>query len=159
MQLAWALALAVACVAVCTDVKERRIPNRLTWPALAAGLLVNGWAAGWSGLTFSLFGILLGFLLLFLFFLRGGIGGGDVKLMMALGAICGPGFLFHSFLYTALAGAVISMGVLIRRNRWRPALTGVTAAGEARTGLSIPYAVPILIGVLLETGRRTFGWL
>ncbi|HEU4964606.1 MAG TPA: A24 family peptidase [Bacilli bacterium] len=158
MHLTWGLALAVCCVAVYTDLRERRIPNLLTVSALVVGFALNGWLVGLSGLTSSLYGVLLGLLLLFPFFLRGGIGGGDVKLLMALGALCGPGFLFYAFLYGAVAGGIGSLAVLVRHNRWRLALAGLAVAREATTGLSIPYAVPILIGVLVECVRRTYGW-
>jgi len=44
-----ALAVGVAVCAAISDIKTRRIPNRLTYPALLAGLLLQGALHGWQG--------------------------------------------------------------------------------------------------------------
>ena len=66
-----------------------RIPNWLTYSGLIAALLVRtvlgGWANSWGGLA----GMLLAGGIFFLLFLLGGMGGGDVKLMAAVGAWVG----------------------------------------------------------------------
>jgi Flp pilus assembly protein protease CpaA len=73
-----------------TDIAHRRIPNAITYPLAAFGLLYHFPAVGMNGLIFSLSGILAGAGLLLLFHLLGGMGAGDVKLMAAVGAILGP---------------------------------------------------------------------
>ena len=79
------------------DVRSRRIPNWITIPAAVAGLLFHvlrgayndGFAGSLHGLWFSLGGFATGFgiLLVLMAFALG--GGGDVKLMGAVGAWLG----------------------------------------------------------------------
>ncbi len=59
IQIIPALAVAVAVCAAISDVKERRIPNLLTYPALAAGVALQGVLHGWRGLLLGLGGGLL----------------------------------------------------------------------------------------------------
>lgn len=66
------------------DVKERRIPNNLTLPVFFAGLIYQVVFNGLSGLGDAGLGFLVGFGTLFLLWMVGGGGGGDVKLMGAL---------------------------------------------------------------------------
>jgi Flp pilus assembly protein protease CpaA len=84
------LAAAVAVIAAVTDVRERRIPNRLTYPAMVAGLVLQTAVYGWHGLLLGLFGALLFGGCFLLFHLVRAMGAGDVKLAVALGCIIGP---------------------------------------------------------------------
>ena len=108
----YALALAVALLAALEDLRSRRVPNRLTLPAMLAGLGLH-WAAGGSaGLWFSLAGLLTGFGLLILFYVLGGMGAGDVKLLAAAGALLGAeGAQSVCIIALVLAGGV-SLGRL-----------------------------------------------
>ena len=85
-----ALAVAVAACAAVSDVKERRIPNLLTYPALVAGLLLQGALHGWKGLLLGAGGGLLFGGVFLLFYLVRAMGAGDVKLAAAIGSIVGP---------------------------------------------------------------------
>src|SRR6476646_6105704 len=89
--------------AVVTDVRSRRISNRLTYPLMALGLAANGLAGGWGGARDSALGWLLG-----------AIGAGDLKLLAAIGALKGPEFVLHAAVYTALAGGVLALCELVR---------------------------------------------
>ena len=97
-----------------TDIAHRRIPNAITYPLAAFGLLYHLNAVGMNGLIFSISGILAGAGLLLLFHLLGGMGAGDVKLMAAVGAILGPADVFTAFLYSALIGGLYALVVLWR---------------------------------------------
>lgn len=97
-----------------TDIAHRRIPNVITYPLAAFGLLYHLNASGMNGLIFSFSGILAGAGLLLLFHLLGGMGAGDVKLMAAVGAILGPADVFTAFLYSALIGGLYALVVLWR---------------------------------------------
>jgi len=77
---------AFTAVAAVSDLRTRRLPNWLTVPAFAAGLLAHTVVNGFAGLGFALLGFATGFGLLLVLWLIGGGGGGDVKLMGALGA-------------------------------------------------------------------------
>lgn len=108
--------LAAALVAASlTDIAHRRIPNIITFPLAAFGLIYHFASAGVSGLLFSASGILVGGGLLLLFYVLGGMGAGDVKLMAAVGGILGPLGAFNAFLYSALVGGLYALVVLCRR--------------------------------------------
>src|SRR5258708_15170016 len=95
IQIIPALAAAVAVCAAISDVKERRIPNLLTYPALVAGGALQGVLHGWRGLLLGLGGGLLFGGVFLLFYMVRAMGAGDVKLAAALGCILGssPPFL------------------------------------------------------------------
>jgi prepilin peptidase CpaA len=86
-------AVLVSLAGAVTDSRSGRIPNALTLPALVGGLLLNTAFHGTSGALASMAGVLLagGVPALLHRFTRGAaIGGGDVKLFAALGALLGP---------------------------------------------------------------------
>ena len=76
--------------AVVFDLRSRRIPNWLTVSSGALGLVYHLATGGISGLGFGLGGFVVGFGVLLVLWLVGGGGGGDVKLMGAVGAWLGP---------------------------------------------------------------------
>lgn len=98
----WGVAIAASLVAAVSDVRSRRIPNALTVPVLAGGLLFSLLAGGLSGLGDSLAGCLVMGVPYVLLFLLGG-GAGDAKMMGALGTWLG----FRSGVTTLVAVAVI----------------------------------------------------
>jgi prepilin peptidase CpaA len=88
--------------AAALDLRTRRLPNWLTVPAFAAGLVFHTATGGWAGLGLSLGGFATGFGILLVLWLIGGGGGGDVKLMGALGAWLGPMMTLYVFFGSAL---------------------------------------------------------
>jgi len=60
------------------DIRERRIPNLIVFPAAFIGLTLNMALRGWEGLGFGLKGLATGFALLFIAYLVGGMKAGDV---------------------------------------------------------------------------------
>ncbi len=153
-------------LAAATDVAWRRIPNVLTVTAFCFALGIRA-LAGSDALLQGAAGAGLGFAFSFPLFALGGLGGGDVKLLTAVGAFLGPLQLVYAFLATALIGGLLALIVSARQR----ALGRVTrsAASVLKTlfaGLSmradlaalptlesddavrIPYGVPIAIGAL-----------
>ena len=154
----WGVVIAAAVVAAITDLRSRRIPNALTLPALAAGLVAGGLIGGWIGLADAFAGCLaLGLPHVMLFvFARG--GGGDAKLMAAIGAWLG---LFDGLLVllcVALCGAVLAAIYLWWSRRTQ---TGDERTDEAARGaMTMPYGVAICGGVLAAVmGGGAGGWL
>src|SRR5207248_19483 len=90
--------LTASAVAAVTDVWKFKVYNALTLPLVLSGLLYHAVVGGWAGLLGSLLGCLFGFAILFAFFLMGGMGAGDVKLMAAIGAWLGVPATFAVFL-------------------------------------------------------------
>ncbi|TGE32428.1 prepilin peptidase [Desulfosporosinus sp. Sb-LF] len=102
-------------IAVFTDWREHKIYNRLLVPAFFTAILLHTFQGGVSGLTSSLLGAVTGFVLLFLPYLLGGMGAGDVKLLAVIGAFGGAHFVITSVLYGAVIGGLISAVLLARR--------------------------------------------
>lgn len=90
------------------DWHERRIPNWLCLIGLLAGFLVNDWLFAFKGLALALA------IHLPLFALRA-TGGGDVKLMAALGALLGVDDWLRLFILSALLGGVVAIGFVLSR--------------------------------------------
>ncbi|HEX7478382.1 MAG TPA: A24 family peptidase [Polyangiales bacterium] len=81
--------LVVVALAAFFDTRTGRIPNLVTLPPLAAAPLVHGLVSGPGALGGSFLGAVLCAAVPALLFVRGGMGGGDVKLFAALGALLG----------------------------------------------------------------------
>ncbi|MFV0421267.1 A24 family peptidase [Oleidesulfovibrio sp.] len=107
------LLITILLIAVVTDLRSMRIPNWLTFPAIAAGLAYHGITQGLDGLLFSLAGLGLGFAMMLLPFILKVMGAGDVKLMTAVGAFLGLKGVFSAFIWTSLAGGVYALVVLL----------------------------------------------
>lgn len=75
------------------DLRVRRIPNLLVFPAMAVGIVSHiSWQSlgqSWSGALGGLKGVGMGFILLLIPYLVGGMKAGDVKFLMAIGAFVG----------------------------------------------------------------------
>jgi prepilin peptidase CpaA len=139
--LALGLAVVVVTVAALVDLRRRRIPNWLTAGAFGGGLVLNVVEAGASGGLTAVAGGALGLAILLPFFLAGGIGAGDVKLLAGLGALVGPQMLVSVAIYGALAGGAMSVILLNQVFVRGPRLP--------RRGVTSPYGVAIALGVYL----------
>jgi prepilin peptidase CpaA len=106
---AWWPTVAVLGVATFTDLRSRRIPNWLVLPFLAGGFAVSGWLNGWHGIAQSLEGAALALGIYGLLFFMGGMGAGDVKLCIAIGAWIGPNQLFFALVITGMVGGVMAL--------------------------------------------------
>jgi len=150
-------------ISLITDLRERKILNMITLPSILIGIVYHTWMAGWEGFLFSGSGFLLGLALLFIPYLMGGMGAGDVKLLAAIGSLKGAYFVFQSFLYICLAGGIIALLIVIKRKQLKNTITrcfyslgflrGNTAALQIldRNELhhAFPYGVPIVIGTVI----------
>lgn len=152
-----AVALAASAAAVGTDLARRRIPNRLTLLAAIGGLFAHGVLA--RQFADSVLGGMIGLAILLLPFLFGGMGGGDVKLLGALGTALGVRGILDAGLVMALAGGALAAAVQwnvlgLRKALGRPWIAErepCAQAGHAKLGgtdVSIPYGMAIFFGVL-----------
>ncbi|NJB67253.1 prepilin peptidase CpaA [Desulfobaculum xiamenense] len=107
----------VLLVAAFTDLRNQRIPNALTFPAMIAALAYHGATQGLDGLLFSLGGLALGFGVMLVPYLFGVMGAGDVKLMAAAGAFLGAGATVSAFLATSIIGGIYAVGVLLANRK------------------------------------------
>ena len=114
------LAVFIGLVATIEDLAKREIPNWIPVTASIGGLAAAGYMAGWRGIGSSLLGLVLGFAAFLLFYVLGGMGGGDIKLMAGLGAILGSGRILEAALWTAGVGGVMA-AVVVAAGLLRPA--------------------------------------
>jgi prepilin peptidase CpaA len=145
----------VGLAGVSEDLARRRISNWTSGGAVIAGLIVHFAQKGWSGVLHSLFGAAIGFGVFLIFYLLGGMGGGDVKLMAGFGALLGDGRILPASLLAAVAGGLMATVYLVVQalaRRWK-SRSGVaqppTAASGGKSGESIPYAPAITAGAWL----------
>lgn len=147
------VSLVMVVVAVFCDVKTRRIPNLVTLGGLAAGLAIHG-ASGWveaggtgaaKGLGHALLGALACSVLPFVAWKRNEMGGGDVKLFAALGAILGMGLGFDVETKTFVLSFVFFLYRLVRHGFVR-----IVIANAMRTSgtpaLPKPKLAPVIMG-------------
>lgn len=103
-----AIALVIAAV---TDLRRRQIDNWLNG-AIALAAPLYWWSSDlslWPGVAIQLGMALLVFFGFALVFARGGMGGGDVKLLAALALWLPPMVLFAVVFLTSLVGGAMSM--------------------------------------------------
>ena len=106
--------LLLLAIATFHDLKVRTIPDWIPATLLAWGVVTTAASApgtSWTGLAG---GLALGFGLGAALFWFGALGGGDVKLIAALGAALGPMALLGVLFWTALAGGLLALVA-----RWR----------------------------------------
>lgn len=101
--------------AVYTDLRFGKIYNKVTIPCAALGIALNSGQHGIMGFFQSIAGAGLVLTLFLLFAPKVGIGGGDTKLMMAVGALTGLRFAVWAMLASALVGGILALLIMARR--------------------------------------------
>jgi prepilin peptidase CpaA len=162
----WWATFSLVTAATATDIYNRRIPNWLVAPFLAAGVISTTLSHGIAGLGESMAGVAVAVAVTgFLCWLRG-MGMGDLKLCAAVGAWIGPTQMGMALIATGLAGgamAVIwaacnqslnasldgSSDLLweFRKSGLRPHSTLTLDNAYART---MPYAPAIAVGTIFS---------
>ena len=164
------VAVALGIVASFCDLRTRRIPNLLTFGGAAVAIVFSVFMHGPSGLWISLGGWLAGLALFLPFWLLGGMGAGDVKLLACLGAWLGPEATLWAALYASVAGgamavvmalatgylgeAVLNVRMLLG-HFWTSGLKPLSAVTlQGSRGPRLPYALPIAAGVVAAIWLR-----
>ncbi|WP_245741886.1 A24 family peptidase [Anaerobacillus arseniciselenatis] len=110
--------ITVLAVCVVTDLKSRKIYNKVIFPSLVIAFIANFFIYGFSGVTTAVIGFFLGLAILIIPFLLGGMGAGDVKLLAFIGALKGTSFVFITAIYMAIIGAIIALAIVVLRKGW-----------------------------------------
>ena len=120
-----------------TDVKTMTLKNYATIPVWFIGMGLNYLESGINGLQASLLGLVVMFLLFLLPYLFNQLGAGDVKLVMALGALMGTHYA---------AGVIITGSILA-------AVYAVWKWFKTRSKtIQFPYGLFICLGAFLYEG-------
>ena len=150
----------VVCAAAWADVRSRRIPNRLTIAGLVVALSLRvllGAIPLWQGVL----GASLGLALAVPLFALGILGGGDVKLLAAVGAFLGPIPLLGALSVSCVAAAAMAVIDAARRGLllllFMRLVDAVAFSGSfGRLGnaqrLSSPGALTVPFGVAIAIG-------
>ena len=162
--------LIVLAVGACWfDLRERRIPNALTISALLLAIILRI-PAGLESTVAGVTGAAICFGLAVVLFATGGLGGGDVKMLTAIGALLGTSRLGTALLMMTLVGGVMAIAQVIRNRRfsetaanihsilltfgwrsfsgWKGAGEGAALTLDSPSAMSIPYGVAIAAGSL-----------
>ncbi len=171
----WTVAI-FAVVAAWIDGTELRVPNKLTLPFVVAGWVFSMIAfelqgGDWyTGLGYSLLGTTVGCLTLLPFYAIGGMGGGDVKMMMGIGAWVHTTIVFNSFCVGAIVGGVMAVVMAMQAGQWTkhynqffsifneimtvrdPEKLAEIAGARKPSMRLLPYGIPMAIGTLMYMG-------
>jgi len=165
----WGAVFVLAIAAAYTDLRWGKIFNALTVPFALLGLILNSVGGGWEGLLLSMEGLAVGFgLWLVSGFLGRILGGGDIKLLMAFGALQGPAFLLLTLFYGALIGGVMALVVALRQGllvkTFKSLGTSIYMRAACAAPMSLeagsdgqvrlPYAIALAVGAILTLALR-----
>ena len=156
--------LMVLVICVITDIRYRRIYNIIIFPVISIALVSHLAIGGLEGLRFALLGFIVGFIILIIPYLMGGMGAGDVKLLALIGTIKGMYFVINTALYMAIFGALIALVIMIFRKGVILRLKAIgyfvscmrfgikNSLWVDREGLQVtyPYGVAIALGTMFS---------
>jgi prepilin peptidase CpaA len=170
----------VACIVI--DIRTTKIPNLITFPVAALGLVLNYFQHGWHGVGQGALGWLLAAAITVVIgnlpigsYAGGGIGMGDAKMLAAIGAFLGPKKVMIVFLYFCLCFGAMSMAFMLRTVPWRQVISATRAIAfgadpdaitidttklqeqrKALIPISVAIGVATLLGQLLMQPTLTF---
>lgn len=151
------IAVVFGSIAVIDDLRRRRISNWIAVGALVSGLAWQIASHGWHGALNGVMGTLAGGGVFLVFYILGGMGGGDIKLMAGFGALLGPRGILEAALWTAACGGILAVGAIgagalkrvLHRSQAIASVENITTPA-APAPVSIPYAPAIALGVWLS---------
>ncbi|MDQ6759690.1 MAG: A24 family peptidase, partial [Acidobacteriota bacterium] len=130
--------------------------------AFVSGMLLQTLEKGWRGSVSGVAGTLVGASAFLVFYLLGGMGGGDIKLLAGFGAVLGSMHVLQAALWTGACGGLFALGALgvssLRRylRTWHAPVLYVASEHPAVV-TTIPYAPAIALGVWLTLVSQAAG--
>jgi prepilin peptidase CpaA len=165
-------------VAAYIDGTQLKVPNAITFPMIIAGWLYSSVAYGmagdgwYMGLLWSIGGTAVGLACLYPFYAIGGMGGGDVKMLAAVGAWVHSSITISAFFLSAFIGGLMAVLMIVfsksaSKHYYQffgilneivvvkdPEKLSEIAAARKHTMHLLPYGIPIAIGTILH-----FAWI
>lgn len=157
----------VLIIAAIIDMRTYRIPNLLTYPTMLIALVYHTVTNGLNGLIFSSSGLMVGMGLFSIPFFLGVMGAGDAKLMGAVGAVLGCRGVLNASLFTAVAGGVFALVLLLSHYKnfrfVARAVETIQASLTARCLIRVPLAEKetkpkLYYGIAIATGTLYTMW-
>jgi prepilin peptidase CpaA len=145
---------ALTLTAAFTDIRSRRIPNWLVLAGLIVGLILNAYFGQWSGLRSALLGFGLAALVYFPLYALRAVGGGDVKLMLAVGALTGASTWFSIFVVTSIVGGGMALMSLFGTGGFSRVMLNVGTIFASLFRLRAPYRANPELDVSNPSARR-----
>jgi prepilin peptidase CpaA len=122
-----------------TDLRSRTIPNSLVIVGLVFGFGLNTYLLHWNGFVRSVAGFALAAAVYVPLFALRAMGGGDVKLMAAVGAIAGAANWFVIFLFTSVIGGLFAIILLLFTGTLRKTIRNVGHILNEIMHLRVPH--------------------
>ncbi len=143
------------------DVKYRKIPNWLNFGTVALALIYHAIHMNLHGALQALLGCIVGIAALFIPYLMGGMGAGDVKLLGAIGSIVGLKNVLWIFFYSGICGLFLGIiWILLTPGHFKFLITTGKVLPPVDKKQKLPYGVAIMFGVIayiiLGTNRFVF---
>ncbi len=173
---AYLVMLAVCGIAAVTDIRTGRVPNRLTYPAVLLGLIAwpivgligGGWAGAGQAAANVWIGMLSGLLPFAALILIGGLGGGDMKLMAAVGSLSAMWqVVLATTVYALILAVILAFVIMIKRGVVKQTLGNVLGAAMLagarvrpelpRTSPTVPFAAAIALGAAMAGAEQMLG--
>jgi leader peptidase (prepilin peptidase)/N-methyltransferase len=116
----YALLFSALVVVTFIDLSHQIVPDRITLPGMVVGAVAAATVLP-AGLINALIGIFLGGGLFYLIAIlsRGGMGGGDIKLIAMIGAFLGWRDVLLTIFIAALAGSIVGLYLMIVQGKGR----------------------------------------
>ena len=161
-------ALGCALIGAVCDVRSRRIPNWLTGTAIGLGLGMHCLLQGWIAFATAALAGAIGGGVFLLFYLGGGMGAGDVKLMAGVSVLVGLSHVGEVLIATALLGGVFAVALAVAKGQLKAVLgnivriffhhgqTGLTPHPELN--LTNPLTLRLPYGIAIAAGAAALSW-
>ncbi len=161
------LLCALLLIAVWTDVKGHRIPNRLVLAGAALGILLNtflpegrGFVSvlpGALGFWKAVAGLALGLAIPLPLYILRAMGAGDVKLMAMVGAFLGPLALCIAALLIFITGGVLSMLTALRYGTLGLLISNVRTIMLSSFFKAVLNEMPVVDSAPVSAGKMPYG--
>lgn len=154
------------------DFKCDRIPNGIIVLGTVIGLFSRIGESGWQGIFSAGVVILISFCILYPLYRIGGLGAGDVKLLLMTGSFFSADMQLHVMAFSFIIGAILSIGKMISEDNFKDRMQYLFSylADVLRTGQwkmyeenlkqesrkyksnKIHFALPVCFSVMLGLG-------
>jgi prepilin peptidase CpaA len=154
--------LGLITISAFTDIKYRKIYNKITLPSLLTGLILGLLISHRTVFPSRLIGLAVGFGVFFIMFISGYMGGGDVKLVAAIGALIGFPLIIDAIFFGVFSGGLYAIIILLKKGLLWKHLKSVflfifsfiipwrqTHSLKTESSMKIPYGLCISVGTLI----------